>query len=110
MIYYSLKQAPKGEVTIEILDASGSVIRKYSSNDTELDEPLGPDDKKPENQIKAEAGLNRFLGTCATKAQATCPTTICGNTKTERWDRWSYPGKYQVRLTADGKSQTHPWT
>ena len=47
---------------IEILDAAGSVIRKYSSSKTEpLDEPRDPDDKKPEKQIKPEDGLNRFV-------------------------------------------------
>ena len=66
VIYYYLKQAPKPEtkqeVKIEILDAAGSVIRTYSSNKTEpLDEPLDPDDKKPEKQIKPEDGLNRFV-------------------------------------------------
>ncbi len=38
VIYFYLKQAPKPEmkqeVKIEILDAAGSVIRKYSSNKT----------------------------------------------------------------------------
>ena len=44
MIYYFLKDAPKAdtEAKIEILDASGKVIRKYSSTEFEtLDEPLG---------------------------------------------------------------------
>jgi len=67
VIYYYFKKAPKpeakpGEVTIEILDASGTVVRKFSSNKTEpLEEPLDPDDKKPEKQIKPEDGLNRFV-------------------------------------------------
>ncbi len=66
VIYYNLKQAPKPEtkqeVKIEILDAAGSVIRDYSSKKNEpLDEPLDPDDKKPEKQIKPESGLNRFM-------------------------------------------------
>ena len=50
------------EAKIEILDASGKVIRKYSSAEfNTLDEPLDPDDKKPEKQIKPDAGLNRFV-------------------------------------------------
>ena len=64
VIYFYLKQTPKTEqeVKIEILDASGKVIRKYSSTKNEpLDEPLDPDDKKPEKQIKPEEGLNRFV-------------------------------------------------
>ena len=64
VIYYYLKDAPKAgtETKLEILDSSGKVIRKYSSAETEpLDEPLGPDDKKPEKEIKPDAGLNRFV-------------------------------------------------
>ena len=43
VIYYFLKDAPKAdtETKIEILDASGKVVRKYSSTEFEtLDEPL----------------------------------------------------------------------
>ena len=59
MIYYYLKDAPKAdtEAKIEILDAAGKVIRKYSSAEyNTLEEPLDPDDKKPEKQIKAGSG------------------------------------------------------
>ena len=62
VIYYYVKQVPKQETTIEILDTAGAVIRKYSSNKLQpLEEPLDPDDKKPEKQIKPEAGMNRFI-------------------------------------------------
>ena len=63
VIYFFLKDAPKPgtETKVEILDASGNVVRKYSSSQTQLlDEPPDPDDKKPEKEIKPEAGLNRF--------------------------------------------------
>ena len=55
-----MRPKPDTETKIEILDASGKVIRKYSSAEVQpLEEPLDPDDKKPEKQIKPEAGLNR---------------------------------------------------
>ena len=60
VIYYYLKNAPKAdsETTIEILDASGNVIRKYSSGEVAtLEEPLDPDEKKPEKEIKPDAGI-----------------------------------------------------
>jgi hypothetical protein len=107
LIYYFLREKPKAETTIEILDSSGSVIRKYSSNKTdELEEPLLPEDKKPEKQVKAEAGLNRFVW----------DLRYTGSTHVSEYYLWEYkdgsrgplalPGKYQVRLTVDGKSQT----
>ncbi len=64
VIDFYLKDAPKAgtETKLEILDASGKTIRKYSSSETKrLDEPPDPDDKKPEKEIKVEAGLNRFV-------------------------------------------------
>jgi photosystem II stability/assembly factor-like uncharacterized protein len=110
VIYYSLKEAPKGEVSIEILDSSGSVIRKYSSNKvTELDEPLEPDDKKPEKQIKAEAGLNRFLWDMRYESAAHVPDYYLWEYKDGALGPLAVPGKYQVRLTVDGKSQTAPF-
>ncbi len=110
VIYYSLKEAPKGEVSIEILDGSGSVIRKYSSNKvTELDEPLDPDEKKPEKQIKAEAGLNRFLWDMRYESAIHVPDYYLWEYKDGALGPLVVPGKYQVRLTADGKSQTAPF-
>ncbi len=109
VIYYYLKQAPKQEVKIEILDAAGNTIRSYSSTKIEApDEPLDPDDKKPEKQVKAEAGLNRFVWDLHYQ----------GANRVPGYHLWEYndgargplalPGKYQVRLAAEGKSQTAP--
>jgi hypothetical protein len=109
VIYYFLKEAPKGEVSIEILDTAGSVIRKYSSNKlTELDEPLDPDEKKPEKQIKVEAGLNRFLWDMRYESATRVPDYYLWEYKDGALGPLVVPGKYQVRLTVDGKSQTAP--
>ena len=107
LIYYFLKDKPKGETTIEILDATGSVIRKYSSNKTEeLDEPLTPEDKKPEKQIKPEAGLNRFVWDLRYTGIARVPDYYLWEYKDGGRGPLAVPGKYQVRLTVDGKSQS----
>ncbi|MFZ0481452.1 MAG: hypothetical protein WAL71_20095 [Terriglobales bacterium] len=107
VIYYYCKKAPKDEVKIEILDGAGSVIRHYSSKATEpLDEPLDPDDKKPEQEIKPEDGLNRFVW----------DLHYDNAHRVSGYYLWEYgdgargplavPGNYQVRLTADGKRET----
>ena len=109
VIYYYLKQVPKGETTIEILDAAGNVIRKYSSNKMEpLEEPLDPDDKKPEKQVKAEAGLNRFLWDLRYDGASRVPDYYLFEYKDGARGPLAVPGQYQVRLTVDGKSQTAP--
>jgi len=109
VIYYYLKNAPKGETTIEILDSAGTVIRKYSSNRTEpVEEPRNPDDKKPEKQIKAEAGLNRFIWDERYEGTSRVPGYYLFEYKEGAYGPFALPGKYQVRLTVDGKSQTAP--
>jgi hypothetical protein len=109
VIYYSLKEAPKGETVIEILDGAGNVVRKYSSNKTEdLDEPLDPEDKKPEKEIKSEAGLNRFLWDLRYQGASHVPDYYLYEYRDGSRGPMAMPGKYQVRLTVDGKSQTVP--
>jgi photosystem II stability/assembly factor-like uncharacterized protein len=107
VIDYWLKDAPKGEVTIEILDAAGKVARKYSSAKTETpDEPLDPDDKKPEKQIKPEAGLNRFVWDLRYEGANRVPNYSLWEYKEGARGPFALPGMYQVRLTVDGKGQT----
>jgi hypothetical protein len=107
LIYYFLKEKPKGETTIEILDSSGSVIRKFSSSKTdELEEPLLPEDKKPEKQIKPEAGLNRFVWDLRYTGTGHVPDYYLWEYKDGSRGPLALPGKYQARLTVDGKSQT----
>lgn len=109
VIYYYLRQLPKGEVEIEVLDASGKVVREYSSNRTEpLEEPLDPDDKKPEKEIKAEAGLNRFVWDLRYQDAKRVPGYYLWEYNDGARGPLALPGNYQVRVTAEGKSQTVP--
>lgn len=109
VIYFYLKQAPKQEVKLEILDAAGKVIRDFSNQKIELpDEPLDPDDKKPEKQIKSEAGLNRFVWDLRYEGAHRVPGYYLWEYNEGARGPFALPGKYQVRLTADGKSSTVP--
>ncbi len=110
LIYYFLKDETKAETTIEILDSSGSVVRKYSSNKTdELEEPLTPEDKKPEKQIKVEAGLNRFVWDLRYAGSSHVPDYYLWEYKNGSRGPMALPGKYEVRLTVGGKTQTAPF-
>ena len=109
VVYYYLRQAPKGEVKIEILDASGKVIRDFSSTRSEpLDEPLDPDDKKPEKEIKPEAGLNLFVWDLHYEDAIRVPGYYLWEYGEGARGPLALPGNYQVRITAGGKSQTAP--
>ena len=114
VIYFYLKQAPKPEakqeVKIEILDAAGSVIRTYSSSKASpLEEPLDPDDKKPEKQIKLEDGLNRFVWDLHYEGANRVPGYYLWEYNDGAKGPLALPGNYQVRLTANGKSLTAPF-
>ena len=108
VIYYFLKDAPKSdtEAKVEILDASGNVIRKYSSTEyNTLEEPPDPDDKKPEKELKPEAGLNRFVWDLRYEEAHRVPGYYLWEYGNGARGPVAVPGHYQVRLTVGGKSQ-----
>jgi photosystem II stability/assembly factor-like uncharacterized protein len=123
VIYYYLKKAPKLEgnpeankeakndaVKIEILDAAGAVVRRYSSSKSEpLDEPPDPDDKKPEKEIKPEDGLNRFVWDLHFDEANRVPNYFLWEYGDGAKGPLAVPGNYQVRLTVDGKSEAAPF-
>jgi photosystem II stability/assembly factor-like uncharacterized protein len=108
IVSYYFKSAPKGEVTLEILDSQGKVVRKYSSLENKEAEtpPEWPDRQPPQEKIPTEAGLNRFAWNLRYEGARRLP----GEVSAEERNRGPYalPGNYQVRLTAEGKSQTVP--
>jgi len=110
VICFFLKDKPKGETRVEILDGSGSVIRKFSSNKIEdLDEPLNIEDKKPEAQIKPESGMNRLIWDLRYESASHVPDYYLWEYKSGAKGPLALPGKYQVRLSVDGKTQTAPF-
>ncbi len=112
VIYYFLKDAPKPgtETKLEILDASGKVVRKYSSSETQLlDEPADPDDKKPEKEIKPEAGLNRFVWDLRYEEAHRVPGYYLWEYGSGARGPVAAPGSYQVKLTVGGSSEVAPF-
>jgi hypothetical protein len=111
VIYFYLKDAPKAgtETKLEILDASGKPIRKYSSAETQLlDEPPDPDDKKVEKEIKPETGLNRFQWDLRYEEAHRIPGYYLWEYNGGSNGPVAAPGQYQVRLTVGGESQVVP--
>jgi hypothetical protein len=106
---YFFSHAPKGEATLEILDAQGKTVRRYSSLDKkEADTPPEwPDQEPPQEKIAVDAGLNRF----SWDLRYDGPRKLPGEVGAEYRSRGpvALPGNYQVRLTANGKSQTAPF-
>lgn len=110
-IWYHLKEKPKGEVTLEILDGSGKSIRKFSSRAAtgEGAAPGGAEEgggraggSAP--RLSAEKGLNRFDWDLRYPDATRFPGLIlwAGMLSGPK----AVPGTYQVRLTLDGQSVT----
>jgi photosystem II stability/assembly factor-like uncharacterized protein len=108
VISYYFKSVPKGEVTLQILDAQGTVIREFSSVDKKEAEtpPEWPDLQPPQEKIPVEAGMNRFGWDLRYEG----PHKLPGEVSAEFRSRGPIapPGNYQVRLNAEGKSLTVP--
>ena len=116
IVNYYLKAAAKS-VSIEILDAQGGLVRKYSSDDPA--EPLvegrnTPDYwLRPHRPLLAGAGLHRFVWDMHHERPAvggfSYPISATfANTPRTPFGSWAAPGKYTVRLTVDGKTQAQP--
>jgi hypothetical protein len=108
MIDYYLKTAPKEEVSLDILDNSGKVVRHLSSKEKkEVEQPAEwPDRVERVKTIPAKDGMNRF----AWDLRYDDPTQIPGAfySSTGPKGPLALPGDYQVKLTVGGKSQTAP--
>ena len=117
VVYYWLKNKPSSEVTLEFMDEGGKLIKKYSSKPVKPEhaEPgmasEEEDEEMPRGGSKntvapAEQGLNRFEWDLRYSDATVFPGMIlwAGSTRGPA----VVPGKYQIRLTVDGKTQTQP--
>jgi photosystem II stability/assembly factor-like uncharacterized protein len=110
-IYFFLKDKPKDkdEVTVEIVDSKGTLVRRYSSTQLEqLEEPPDPEDKKPEEQVKAEAGMNSLVWDLRYEPAHHVPNYYLWEYKDGSRGPLAMPGMYEVRVTAEGKTQSAP--
>jgi len=107
-IYYYLSQ-PADSVTLEFLDEQGNVIRTFTGTSADSAGPAqggGGRFAGGDTRPSTKAGLNRFLW----------DMRYPGFTDFEGMIMWAagnrgpmaVPGTYQVRLTANGQTQTQP--
>ncbi len=119
-IHYHLNEAPEGELTVEILDGEGRVLRTYTgaAEDEEDEEDEDEDEDEDENEKEPDktefierkdrapqkAGLNRLVW----DLKAPGPRTLQGSVMSLGYTggAWIPPGTYQVRLSVDGWSDT----
>jgi photosystem II stability/assembly factor-like uncharacterized protein len=113
VVYYSLKDRPKGDVKLEFLDSAGKPVQEFSSKVVAPARPVMPggeagDEETPRDvapaRVTAVAGMNKFIWNERYPDATTFPGLIMWAAGVQG-PRIS-PGRYQVRLTVDGKTQT----
>jgi photosystem II stability/assembly factor-like uncharacterized protein len=118
VIDYYLGSAVAGALKLEILDARGQVVRSFSS--TDQPEASEADLKKqliplywlrPFRALSADAGMHRWVWDLHYQTPNSLRheypiSAIPGDTPRLPLGPTALPGRYTVRLTANGKSQT----
>ncbi|HTK29638.1 MAG TPA: hypothetical protein VL309_08815 [Vicinamibacterales bacterium] len=113
---YSLKQ-PAQKVTVEFLDGQGKVIRSFTNTAEEAAKPRpaagagggeeGGFGRQPEPKPPLTAGVHRLNWDIRYPGPVDFPGMIMWAASNR--GPIAPPGSYQVRVTADGESQTQPF-
>ncbi len=121
-IDYYLARPANGDVSIEVLDAKGRVVRRYSSADQpgvsqeELGKQLIPLYWiRPQRKLNTGAGMHRWIWNLRypppDSAHHGYPiAAVPGDTPREPFGPLALPGEYTVKLSVDGTSYTAPLT
>ena len=118
IIDYSLRSGPSGEVTLEIIDSAGVLVRKYSSNDApgKVDETQSFPTYwfNPPASLSKQLGLNRFVWDLryerprALRYGYSIAAAYGDDAIMVPEGPLALPGVYQVKLTVAGRSYTAP--
>ena len=110
VINYYLKKKVDGEITMEIFDPAGVLVRKLSSKketpDYEKDDPDAPYLHREESVLSTEAGTQRVPWNLEYESAA-----VIKKAKTEGNPKDAprvAPGTYTVKLVVEGKTVTTP--
>jgi photosystem II stability/assembly factor-like uncharacterized protein len=117
---YYLADAPQTPLTLEVRTASGTVVRRFASDDT----PEAFDEKdvnvptywiRPPERLLASKGMHRFVWDLRYPAPGAVRhdypiSAIAGDTPREPLGVLVLPGTYTVALTIDGQTFTQPLT
>jgi photosystem II stability/assembly factor-like uncharacterized protein len=111
VIDYHLASAPSGDITMEIMDHSGKVVRRFTSHKPKSAEneetPFGGNAPQV---LPKKAGMDRFVWDLRYQPPvqlSTGPHPALGGAAEAPL---ALPGDYTVRLTVDGKTLTQPLT
>ena len=111
VVTYFLRDEAEEKVTLEVLDAAGTVVRTLTSEVEPLyigpDHPDWPAEFEPEAALSAEPGLHRAVWDFNWAMPPFIPEAMI-DTGDPHTGPLAVPGDYQVRLTVGGESFTQP--
>jgi photosystem II stability/assembly factor-like uncharacterized protein len=120
MIDYWLKSPVSGEVSLEITDSSGKLVRRFSSSDKSNAPPAKELNAptywiRPERNPETTAGMHRFVWDLHYPPPDALDrdypiSAIVGDTPLYPLGPSALPGTYTVKLNAGGKSYTQSLT
>jgi hypothetical protein len=117
IINYYLAENAKGEIVMEISDANGKIVRRYSSLDKFYEVPpnnVPPYWLRPQQFLSGKAGSHRFVWDLHYTPLDIPPSypiaAVYQNTIPYPSSPWVLPGTYTVKLMVDGKSLTQKMT
>jgi hypothetical protein len=109
VVQYWLKEKPKGDVTLEVRDAAGALVRTLSSKEPAgeipTDDPDAERSSKRKPPLTAEAGVNRGRWNLMW-AGSTKITRAKIDTGDPEYGPLALPGTYTLKLSADGQTAT----
>jgi photosystem II stability/assembly factor-like uncharacterized protein len=120
IIYYSLGSRPAGEVTLDVVDANGAIIRHMSSTPpAPVPEAAKPPEPNfwlaPPMGLPTNPGINRVNWDLRYDAPPAFHHSFeinanPGQTPPSPEGALALPGTYTIKLTVDGKTYTQPLT
>jgi hypothetical protein len=122
IIDYYLATSATTPVTLDILDPTGALVRRYSSTDKPLPmeelaahHPIPMYWVRPRQILSAEAGMHRFVWDVHYPPPQALNmefpiSAIVHNTPLHPLGAWALPGNYTAKLTVDGKSYSRQLT
>jgi photosystem II stability/assembly factor-like uncharacterized protein len=110
VLWFHLDKDPKGEVSLEVLDAAGKVIAKAKSRPSPAspghESGESPPERRPQPRtLEAKAGLNRFVWDLTHDGATTIPGAVVDSGNPGRGVPVA-PGKYTARLTTGDQTLT----
>ena len=110
LIDYYLPSQASGTVAIDILDAKGNEVRHLTSVKAKKAEqpPEWPDQVHPTDTLPAQQGMNRFVWNLRYDDPVQIPGAFYAGLPPR--GPIALPGKYTIKLTYNGQTQTVPLT